>query len=268
MTLETPAQGARTGLSRSYHAAGYALGFALGGFFDGILLHQILQWHHLLSGLEGEPFADLRVQILADGLFHALMYVIGAVGLWLLWRSRSDFGRPSADRLLFSNALIGFGVWHVIDSVVSHWVLGIHRIRMDSDFPLAWDLTWFFAFGVVPLLIGWLIRPDRSDFGRRRAAGPATLAVLVLAGAAVASLPPPDLDGTPTVVVFAPGTTPAEAHSAMASVKGRLVWSDASDQVWAIDVPPGTSTAPLYARGALLVSNSAVPLGCLDWFRS
>lgn len=25
------------------------LGFALSGFFDGVLLHQILQWHHLLS---------------------------------------------------------------------------------------------------------------------------------------------------------------------------------------------------------------------------
>jgi Predicted membrane protein len=32
--------------------ARYALGFGLGGFFDGILLHQILQWHHLLSGIE------------------------------------------------------------------------------------------------------------------------------------------------------------------------------------------------------------------------
>lgn len=29
--------------------AGYLLGFALGGFFDGILLHQVLQWHHLLD---------------------------------------------------------------------------------------------------------------------------------------------------------------------------------------------------------------------------
>jgi uncharacterized membrane protein len=25
------------------------LGFGLGGFFDGIILHQVLQWHHLLS---------------------------------------------------------------------------------------------------------------------------------------------------------------------------------------------------------------------------
>lgn len=258
----------RTGLSRSYHGAGYALGFALGGFFDGILLHQILQWHHLLSGLEGDPFADLRFQILADGLFHALMYVIGAVGLWLLWRSRSEFGRPRADRMLLSNALIGFGAWHVIDSVLSHWVLGIHRIRMDSDMPLIWDLTWFFAFGVVPLLLGWLIRPDRSDLSRPRAAAPASLAVLVLAGGAVASLPPPNAENAPTVVVFAPGTTPTAAHAAMASVEGRLVWSDASDQVWAIDVPAGTSIAPLYTKGALLVSKSVVPLGCLDWFRS
>ncbi|WP_272547883.1 DUF2243 domain-containing protein [Acidovorax sp. NCPPB 3576] len=26
---------------------GYLLGFSLGVFFDGIVLHQILQWHHL-----------------------------------------------------------------------------------------------------------------------------------------------------------------------------------------------------------------------------
>jgi uncharacterized membrane protein len=25
------------------------LGIGLGGFFDGIVLHQILQWHHMLS---------------------------------------------------------------------------------------------------------------------------------------------------------------------------------------------------------------------------
>jgi uncharacterized membrane protein len=29
------------------------LGFAFGGFFDGILLHQVLQWHHLLSLVKG-----------------------------------------------------------------------------------------------------------------------------------------------------------------------------------------------------------------------
>ena len=38
------------------------LGFALGGFFDGIVLHQILQWHHLLSLV---PAVDsIRLQVL------------------------------------------------------------------------------------------------------------------------------------------------------------------------------------------------------------
>src|SRR5919112_322861 len=72
--------------SRRQSWTGYVLGFALGGFFDGILLHQILQWHHLLSAIDG---GDIRFQVAADGYFHALMYGVAAVGLWLLWASRN-----------------------------------------------------------------------------------------------------------------------------------------------------------------------------------
>lgn len=32
--------------------AGVFLGLGLGGFVDGILLHQILQWHHMISNLQ------------------------------------------------------------------------------------------------------------------------------------------------------------------------------------------------------------------------
>src|SRR5919107_1961289 len=103
------------GFTSRFHWSGYLLGFGLGGVFDGILLHQILQWHHLLAGLQGAAFRDIRVQILADGLFHALMYVITAAGLWLLWRARGELGGPDTDRILFANLLIGFGVWHLTD---------------------------------------------------------------------------------------------------------------------------------------------------------
>ncbi|HCW19238.1 MAG TPA: hypothetical protein DHL02_15075 [Achromobacter sp.] len=64
---------AAVALPRRRPWAGYLLGFGMGGFFDGILLHQILQWHHLLSGLSAATLADLRVQVVADGVFHALM---------------------------------------------------------------------------------------------------------------------------------------------------------------------------------------------------
>jgi len=54
----------------------FILGFAFGAFFDGILLHQILQWHHLLSLAQGASFRDMRMQILADGLFHMACYFL------------------------------------------------------------------------------------------------------------------------------------------------------------------------------------------------
>ncbi|HEX2238014.1 MAG TPA: DUF2243 domain-containing protein [Gammaproteobacteria bacterium] len=132
--------------------------FSLGGFFDGILLHQVLQWHHLLSAVEGDGFRDLQVQILADGLFHLLMYVIACGGFWCLWKARREYAQPKADRLLFVNALIAFGAWHVADGILSHCVLGIHRIRMDSANPLLWDLLWFFLFGVAVIVAGYFLR--------------------------------------------------------------------------------------------------------------
>jgi uncharacterized membrane protein len=49
------------------------------------LLHQVLQWHHLLSLVQGDLYRDIRVQILADGLFHAAAYLLAAGGLVLLW---------------------------------------------------------------------------------------------------------------------------------------------------------------------------------------
>jgi uncharacterized membrane protein len=108
--------------------AGYLLGFGLGGFFDGILLHQILQWHHLLSLVTRAPFQDIRVQILADGVFHLLMYVVALGGLWKLWKGRHHLG--DGDRLLLANAAIGFGAWHMVDGILSHWVLGLRRARL------------------------------------------------------------------------------------------------------------------------------------------
>ena len=91
------------------------LGFALGGFFDGILLHQILQWHHLLSLVPGVD--GVAGQVLWDGLFHALMYVLGALGLWGLWRAERRGGHLPG-RPLAGGLLLGCGLWRVVGSVV------------------------------------------------------------------------------------------------------------------------------------------------------
>ncbi|WEX09127.1 DUF2243 domain-containing protein [Chelativorans sp. AA-79] len=252
------------GFPAEYHWAGYLLGFAIGGFFDGILLHQVLQWHHLLSGLQGGRFGDLRFQILSDGLFHLMMYLMALAGLFLLWWSRGVFARPNADRLIIADALIGFGAWHMLDGVVSHWLLGIHRIRMDSGIPLFWDLSWFLLFGVAFVAAGLFLR-SRGGSGDGVRAGPAALTLLALVMGGGAALPPPR--DAELLVVFRPGLSPADALSAVARVEGRLVWTDPSDQVWAIVLPEQARLLDLYRNGALLVSGSPVVAGCLNWVR-
>ncbi|WP_191059504.1 DUF2243 domain-containing protein [Geminicoccus harenae] len=241
---------------------GAILGFSLGGFFDGILLHQILQWHHLLSLVPG--VADLRAQVLWDGYFHALMYVIAIVGLWGLWRAHRSVeggrGRP-----LLSALLVGFGLWHVADAVLSHWLLGIHRIKLDSESPLLWDLIWLVAFGVVPLVAGWAL-------ARGGGAGPtklqhSALVMLLLtfatAGAGAWALRPPP-DQPFTTVVFRPDYGTDQIFAALSSLDARLVWSDPMMSVVVVDVQPERRWR-LYQHGALLVSGSGVPAGCFAW---
>jgi uncharacterized membrane protein len=69
---------------------GILLGIGLGGFVDGIVLHQILQWHHMLSSTTRYPATDLtglQDNTFADGLFHATTWVAATIGVFLLWRA-------------------------------------------------------------------------------------------------------------------------------------------------------------------------------------
>lgn len=245
--------------------SGYVLGFSLGGFFDGILLHQVLQWHHLLINVQSEAVRDIRVQILADGLFHVLMYVIAVAGLFMLWRARADLVRPVSGRALFACVLIGFGVWNIVDIASAHWVLNIHRVRVDTPNPMAYDLAWFVAFGLVPLAIGWLLkRGTQGVSGPRGAVAALVLAVSVVGAGAVSLIPP--RDSSQVVAYFGPSASAGQVMAAAAAIDARVVWADASAQVWAFALPQGSSASALYRHGALFVSSSA-GLGCLPWLR-
>ena len=245
--------------------AGYLLGFALGGFFDGILLHQILQWHHLLSALEGEAFRDIRVQILADGLFHMLMYVVAAAGLWLLWRARS--ASQSAGRRLVAAVLIGFGAWHLADALLAHWLTGIHRIRMDSANPLLWDLAWLALFGLVPLAVGFHLRRKVPPGGAQHGTAAAALLALAVVGAgAAAARPPAGIDQV--MVYFGPGAGADRALQAAAALDARVVWSDRSGELWAFALADPRDAAAFYPHGAWFVGSTLFPAACLSFARA
>jgi uncharacterized membrane protein len=244
----------------------FLVGIGLGGFFDGILLHQVLQWHHLLSNVRAPALQDIRAQILADGLFHVLMYFIAAVGLFKLWRAREQCAQPGSGTLLWGSALLGFCIWHFIDIVVAHWIVGIHRVRIDTPNPLLWDLLWVGLFGALPLVLGWrMLRGGGPGSGQGGSRAAATLGIAVLLAGPIAAWPAGESDRV--MVLFAPGTSSTAAFNALASLDARVLWVDGSGGLWAVRLDDPARARSLYGSGALLVSSSPVALGCFTWTR-
>jgi uncharacterized membrane protein len=231
---------------------GYLLGFAFGGFFDGILLHQILQWHHLLSRVEG---VDARMQVAADGYFHALMYLIAAIGLWLAWRRRRD----DQEGRMLADFLVGFAVWHVVDVVAFHWILRIHNIRVDSPNPVAWDIGWMLAFSVPAAAAALLVR--RSHVRPRGLALGIAIAVAAAGTFALSPVGKPPF----ATALFAPGVSSAAAMEAVAQAGGRIAWMDPTGQVVVFEASQVQRPLALYLEGAILVSGRGLPSGCFDW---
>jgi uncharacterized membrane protein len=237
------------------------VGFALGGFFDGILLHQVLQWHHLFSLVPGEQWRDIRNQILMDGWFHVLHYLIAFVGLYLLWSARAALAQSGAK--LLAAATLGFSVWQFVDVVGFHWVLMIHRIRVGVPNPLAYDLGWLAAFGATSLALGlWLWRRPHLGGGQHVASGLTALALL--AGPAAAM--PPRGPGF-TVVLFRAGSD-AGANLAAAASFGRVLWASGEGDAVAFEGAKGIWALRLYVHGAVLVGSTPVLGGCVSWARS
>lgn len=242
--------------------AAFVLGFALSGFFDGVLLHQILQWHHLLSLVEAEQVRSLRVQILADGAFHALMYGVAVVGLVMLWHARGGLAAPGGSRRLWIGVLSGFGAWNIVDVVLFHWILEIHHLRLDVDNPVAWDVGWLVALGFLPLVIalGLARRKPGGGGGARHAAA---VVIFLVAGAGAWNMRPPPA-GADTLILLAPGR---DAMSTVVAADARLVRLDVTGSIAVIRLPEGASPWSLYRHGALMVQGAG-PSGCFSWARA
>ena len=176
-------------MSRRLRTPAFLIGFALGGFLDGILLHQILQWHHVVSGVTDK--SDLRFQAWADGVFHAIHYLLGVAGIALLYARRRDAATEDGGRVLAGATLLGFGAWHLLDAVVNHWALGLHRINETVANPLPWDLA-FFGLGLASAVAGWMVMRGRGGGGGRVVAA-GLVAVAIVAGP-VSALPPAGVD--------------------------------------------------------------------------
>lgn len=151
---------------RSLALPGIFLGVGLGGFVDGILLHQILQWHHLLTSTDtdrvGIPYYPrdtvhgLEINTLWDGIFHVFTWLMILIGMSILFtRVQHGRGQVWRRRALWSWVVVGWGLFNVVEGLVDHQVLGIHHVRR-GEHQLAWDLG-FLALGGLLIVGGWLL---------------------------------------------------------------------------------------------------------------
>lgn len=158
-------------------APGILLGLGLGGFVDGIVLHQILQWHHMLSSTaqySALTVEALKVNTAADGFFHAGTWILTALGLALLWRA-TRARHAWTGRSLSGLILAGWGLFNLVEGVVDHHLLQIHHVRPGEN-ELLFDLG-FLAFGAALTIAGLrMYRKHRHDVvdvtDANRTAGP------------------------------------------------------------------------------------------------
>lgn len=143
-------------------ASGILLGTGMGGFVDGVLLHQLLQWHNMLSS--AHPPLDLvsmKYNVLWDGIFHVLTWAVTAAGLARLWRAGQRGDVAWSTRSLLGSLLVGWGLFNFVEGLLDHRILGTHHVHAGTR-ELAWDLG-FLASGLLMLVVGWaLIRTGRG----------------------------------------------------------------------------------------------------------
>jgi uncharacterized membrane protein len=150
-------------------AAGIVMGAGLGGFADGIVLHQILQWHNMLSGwVPPNTLVDAKVNMTWDGIFHAGVWVLTLIGLAMLWRAGSRPDVPWSGKTFVGALLVGWALFNIVEGVIDHQLLGVHHVYEYTDNKLPWDLGFLAVGGVAMLVVGWLImKAGGNDTGPR-----------------------------------------------------------------------------------------------------
>lgn len=144
----------RTGL---LVAAGILIGAGLlAGFVDGIVFHEILQWHHMVTSIRpATNLSNLEANTLGDGLFHLGTWILTVIGIALLWRAGGRSDVLWSPKIFGGSLLLGAGLFNFLEGLIDHQILGIHHLKPGPN-QLAWDIG-FLIVSVILTAIGWLI---------------------------------------------------------------------------------------------------------------
>ncbi|MET9256211.1 DUF2243 domain-containing protein [Streptomyces sp. NPDC003717] len=152
---------------RSIRLPGIVLGVGLGGFVDGILLHQLLQWHHMLTSTnhdrigvkyyDPDTVSGLEMNTVWDGVFHTVCWLSVLLGLAVLYNRVTENRRAVwGSRVLWGWILAGWGLFNLVEGVLDHQILGIHHVH-GGPHQAWWDAA-FLVLGALFLVAGYLVQ--------------------------------------------------------------------------------------------------------------
>lgn len=148
-------------------SAGTLLGIGLGGFVDGILFHQLLQAHNMLSakypvsGVDAQTLAvNLEINMFWDGLFHTFTWIMTVIGLAMLWSAVRKLDVPLSTKTFIGSLILGWGLFNVVEGIIDHHILHVHHV-VEIPGHLVWDII-FLIFGAAQIAVGGIL----IHFGR------------------------------------------------------------------------------------------------------
>ncbi|WP_100408023.1 DUF2243 domain-containing protein [Bacillus solitudinis] len=127
--------------------SGILFGLGLIAFFDEVVFHQLLRWHHFYD----KSTTDLG--LFSDGLFHAFSWFATIAGLFLF----ADLRRRNGLWLTrwWGGVFLGAGFFQLYDGIVQHKLLQLHQIRYVENVVI-YDFIWN-MIAIVMIVIGLLL---------------------------------------------------------------------------------------------------------------
>lgn len=143
------------------------LGIGIGGFIDGIFMHQILQWHGMFTNkLPADTVIGKSVNMFWDGIFHLLTLTTVIIGLVSLTRLMRMHNVNSSPKLVWGGFLAGWGLFNLVEGVLHHHILKFHNVREFSQYQDLWNYA-FLMSGPLFMAVGFYIIYHSNYYPRR-----------------------------------------------------------------------------------------------------
>jgi uncharacterized membrane protein len=131
-------------------------GAGLGALFDGILLHEVLQVHDMISNsLPPVTALSKGVNVFWSGIFDLCVFILIVAGI-AASRHHERMRQPAPARAYWGSFLFGWGFFNCYDVLTFHWLLRYHDVVEVTDAPVAWNVGWL-LMGVAIAVCGILL---------------------------------------------------------------------------------------------------------------